>query len=278
MSFFGKPPSGPAEVIPDYTAQNEMVQLSRDMFADYQQRFAPVEQATIGRITSLADENREAKAAGQTALRGYDAMSRGAVIEADRYGGFDQDERERFERHHKLGRALTQSSAENRISEGLRDDRTALLQNLVNIGRGLQTSALGGYNQAAGGEAARNAAARNKAMMDYQTQMNRYSSNQAAFGQLTGMGMTALALSKRDMKTDIRPLSSYDALDLIRRCEPMRYRYKEDMFELGESVGMMVEDVPEEFANLARDKVDVYSVVGALVQTVKFLLETRAEE
>ena len=89
----------------------------------------------------------------------------------------------------------------------------------------------------------------------------------ASGAHLTNGGVWQNA-SSRSYKQDIGELSAEDAIDAIKKMEPVTYRYKKDL-ESGLQVGFIAEDVPELIATPDRKSISSMDVVAVVTRVVK---------
>ena len=85
-----------------------------------------------------------------------------------------------------------------------------------------------------------------------------------------GVG-AAIAASSREIKENIEPYKK--GLETLETLEVVNYDYKSHIAQLTNRVGLIAEDVPEEFRIMKGDipLVDVYGLVGLLIKSVQEL-------
>ena len=74
--------------------------------------------------------------------------------------------------------------------------------------------------------------------------------------------------SSRDLKTDIKPLLTRDALLALNKLQPVTYKYKSEQNE--QYVGFIAEDVPELVAMNDRKRLSPMDIASTLVAVVKY--------
>ena len=87
------------------------------------------------------------------------------------------------------------------------------------------------------------------------------------------IGAGAASHSSRTVKENIREYSK--ALDDIKKLEVKQYDYIEEVGGLKDRVGVIAEDIPEELTLVKNGHlhVDLYGLIGLLINSVKELLE-----
>lgn len=133
-----------------FNADEALAQITRDDFANFEEVFAPLEKQVLD-IAINRDFSKEGDEAGVRAKEGLAASSRAFERTLSRQNvGLTAEQRKGLARRTDLAKARSSAGAENVTRRGLEKRNINLLANLINIGRGIATSATSGLNTAAG--------------------------------------------------------------------------------------------------------------------------------
>jgi hypothetical protein len=181
----------------DTSVSDATAALMREQYADYLNRFVPLEDELIKQITEPTDgglrigntalTNRYVDEAQEMANRQMGVS--GAVMNrmASRYGmPMTADRRQTMDRGMNLSSALMQADVANKTRDNIEDFNVNMATQLMNTGRGLSGDANSLYGSASSLEAARN-------QVNQQMAAQQQSNLMQGIGTLGGLGIAAFA-------------------------------------------------------------------------------------
>lgn len=259
---------------------NEQADISRADRARYEEKFRPIEDEFVEEAANYASPERQ-EAAAAAAKADVQSVAAGARETARREAaslGLDPTSG-RFagiERGAELGGALATAGAANTARQQVRDKGLALKADVVNLGKGLPTSAaqaaqlgIGAGNSAVGltqgansqymastgimgqgfsgagagyGNQASTMLGLHEANMDAWDSKNKLAAaNASGFGSAIGTGL-GLILSDEEVKTDKAPIAEGDALEAVKSMPVESWRYEDGAGDGGAHVGPYAQD------------------------------------
>ncbi len=247
----------------DTANQEKYAEMNDWLYQDWETRFKPIEESLLDELANK-DKNiaKQADAAGQAAKTSYDATLGMSERNMARYGAeLDEDQLAAQERSNTMAGQGAQISAQNMARDATSARYDQLQQNMVALGRGVQGTAISGMSSASGMETNRNA-----------QNQQIYGQNQAAgwnaLGTAAGLAGTAIMLSDKHAKKNIRKASTKKALKDIEAIELKRWDYKPGMSGGREEkghIGGMAQDMPRGMTTQDRKQVDLGDSVMTLV-------------
>lgn len=268
MGCFGSEPSVSVE---DQVVQNELAALRREQFSDYVTRYQPLfdELAAESADPTLIREAGQ-RAAGQVDTA-YDVSQGVTNRTLSRYNRqLNPAQRATHARvlAHSQGKA--RAHAANTATLTAADRQDALRSDVIGIGQGVRSEALGNLSSAAGME---NQRAMNNVNRQGQDRANTWS----MVGGLAGMGLSALMLSTEKSKKQIKPADTKTHLGTVRGLSLKNYKYREGWGQPGGTrTGVIAEDAPDEITTPGKDMVHlgdtVFTLAGAIQELDKKVL------
>ena len=254
---------GSTEVVEDTANQERAAELARLMEEDWMKRFQPWEQELAG---DLLNQNAKIKQqvddAQQDAAKSFEASKSTAQRNMARYGGqMDADQQAALAKSQNISGQGAQIGAMDVTRQGSAQRYDQMMQEMVNVGRGVQGQGLQGIQQGVGLEAQRNQIA-------YQ---NAGASNAARYqlmGTAAGLGGAALIMSDKNTKTNIRKASTKKALKEVERVTLKHWDYKPGMGNGREETGHtggMAQDMPDSMTTRDKRQVEVGDTLMTLM-------------
>ena len=254
---------GSTEAVEDTANQERAAELARQMEEDWMKRFQPWEQELAG---DLLNQNAKIKQqvddAQQDAAKSLEASKATAQRNMSRYGGqMDADQQAALAKSQTISGQGAQIGAMDITRQGSAQRYDQMMQEMVNVGRGVQGQGLQGIQQGVGLEAQRNQIAH----------QNAAASNSARYqlmGTAAGIGATALILSDKNTKTNVSKASTQKALKDVERVSLKNWDYKPGMGGGREEkghIGGMAQDMPDSMTTRDKKKVEVGDTLMTLM-------------
>lgn len=242
--------------------------IAREQYQDYENRIVPVEDAYRRRVLSDRRMNNQVQSAGKEIDRSF----RGATLDQNRdmarYGiQLTPDQKRSMNRMRAFARTSAKAGAMNSTRGVLDDQRYEALTTQVGYGRDLAEGAAQGAGNVAGMAAERDSYNR---QVDAQESAQRMST-------IATIGSIALMFSSREYKDNIVKVDDKTLSKEMLDFAVTEYDYKPDMPVQGHFVGLIAEDIPQRYKSEDGKQVNMYSLIGGLISTVK-TLNKRIEE
>lgn len=125
---------------PDTYAQEKQAEISREQYDDYQAFYGPIEDKTISYLKDDKGHEEEVAEAGTLAGKAYDTSSESMQRNLGRYGiKPSADVAANLERDNSRNKTLAVVDAKNRTRETVDTRKTALTEEMIGIGKGIQS-------------------------------------------------------------------------------------------------------------------------------------------
>ncbi len=244
----------------DTDNQEAYAEMSEWMYNDWETRFQPIEQSLLDEVMNKDEHIAEqAEAAGDAAVASYNATLGMSERNMARYGTeMDADQQAATDRTTAMDAQGAEISAQNMARESAAARYQQLQADMVALGRGVQSTSLGGMQSAAGMEADRNA-----------SNQGAYGSHKASQYQAAGTAAAmGIAASEERRKKNIKPTSNKKALKDVESVALKKWDYKPGMSKGREEkghIGGMAGDMPDSMTTEDKKGVELGDSVMTLV-------------
>lgn len=238
---------GGGSVVKDMAVQKEQAAIARELEADYQSRFMPIERELLNYARDPNQIRQSAEAARVTSAKTFDAGAGQVERSLSGFGAsMTASQKAAAARLNNLNRSGAQIVAANTAREATDARQDSLSSQMVNIGRQAQGQGVSGFNTASGLEAQRNNAA-------IQASARSKAGGYSAAGTAIGVGASIMMMmSDKNAKKNIKPRSDEKDMADARSFDNYEYDYKEGQSggraEKGH-VGGMAQAMPESMSN-----------------------------
>ncbi|MDP2346706.1 MAG: tail fiber domain-containing protein [Gammaproteobacteria bacterium] len=223
----------------DTTVQDTMSELSRLDFEDFKKNYEHL----AGELVHASNSDDVIRDNVATAVSRVDPAfesSKGQVTrQASRYNtNLNNSQRQLLLKQHDQNKALATVDVANRARDSSADLQDQLRGDVVALGQGQKDTAMGDYSTAAGLESNRNT-----------TNINNQAQHKASIaglaGQVAGLGASALILSSKKAKKNVKGADAAEATKEVRQLKVKNYQYKNGKGPEGERTGVIAEDSPQ---------------------------------
>lgn len=263
MSCFGG--SAPA---PDTTMQDTISDISRQDYDNFRKNYAGLAQELVTASNSDEVIRDNVDRAAARVDPAFATSERNVRNQVDRYNmQLTPDQTRALELNHSLGKNLATVGAKNRARQSGADLQNQLRGDVIALGQGEKDASMGDYATAANLEQNRNTTNLNNAAQHKSSMAGLVSS-------LGSMAGTALILSSKKAKKDVKPADKAGATKEVRQLDVKNYQYKDGKGPAGTRTGVIAEDSPA-VATADKSKVDLGDWTGKLTLAVQDIAENQ---
>lgn len=263
MGCFGG--SAPA---PDTTMQDTISDISREDYENFRTNYAGLAKELVDASSSDDVIRDNVSRAVSRVDPAFDTSERMVRNQVQRYNmQLTPDQVRALELDHSLNKSLAKTGAANRTRRSSADLQEQLRGDVIALGQGEKSASMGDYATAANLEQQRNT-----------TNLNNAAQHKASIAgvgsSLASMAGSALILSSKKAKKDVKPADKAGATKQVRDLKIKNYEYKDGMGPAGERTGVIAEDSPA-VATDDKSKVNLADWTGKLTLAVQDIADNQ---
>lgn len=220
----------------DTVLQKEYASIGREQFESYKRRYEPIMNDLFSRAMDPNFASEQSDLAAQGVDEQFD-ITRGNIDRSMRKYRVDLDDRQQTTMNRMLSfdQSATKDDVKNRTRLGASDLQDDVRSQMISIGTGIRSEALGNYSQGA-----RMEANRGQQNLNLRTQSSQQ--NLQTAGTAASLAMMYFIMSDKDKKENITDADTGESLKEIRALHLKHYDYRDGIGPSGKRTGVLSQE------------------------------------